>query len=204
MHSPVIVYSDFNCPFCYALNEELRRLDIAERLSWRGVQHAPGLPVPLLSWNGEPAEDLAREVEAVRRRAPELPIEAPTGKPNTARAIRASALALGLDRQRGHAFKDLLYRAFWCREADLSDPETLDRLAAEAGFTGLSFAQLDRHEIAVTTSGWQSEWEESGCHAVPALVRQDGTRLIGFHGRERTAQFFLPEIGAEAVGGRPV
>lgn len=204
MQAPVIVYSDFNCPFCYALNEELGRLDITERLSWRGVQHAPGLPVPLVSWNGELTEALEREVEAVRLRAPELPIEAPGGKPNTARAIRAAALALAMDRQRGHAFKDLLYRAFWCRGTDLSDPETLDRLAAEAGFTGLSFAQLDRHEIVATTSGWQHEWEQNGCLAVPALLRPDGVTLIGFHGREQTAQFLQSEIGARPGSSRAV
>jgi len=202
--APIVVYSDFNCPFCYALNEELHRLDIAERLSWRGVQHAPGLPAPLVAWNGELTEALEREVAAVRRLAPELPIEAPTGKPNTTRAIRAAALALGMDRRRGYVFKDSLYRAFWCRGADLSEFETLDRLAAEAGFTGLSFARLDRHEIAAPTSAWQSEWEQSGCRAVPALVRPDGTRLVGFHGRVRTVQFLQAEIGLGSAGGTPV
>lgn len=189
MPAPVVAYSDFNCPFCYALNEALLRLNLAEPPAWRGVQHAPGLLVPMTPWRGALAEDLEREVEAVRLRAPDLPITLPPGKPNTARAICAAALALQMDRQRGPLFKDLLYRAFWCRRVDLSDPETLDRLAAEAGLTGLSFAQLDRHDIAATTSSWQNDWEQSGCHAVPALVRPDGARLIGFHGCAQTARF---------------
>lgn len=117
MPAPVVVYSDFNCPFCYALNEALLRLNLAEPPAWRGVQHAPGLLVPMTPWRGALAEDLEREVEAVRLRAPDLPITLPPGKPNTARAIRAAALALQLDRQRGPLFKDLLYRAFWCRGA---------------------------------------------------------------------------------------
>ncbi len=193
MPAPVIVYSDFNCPFCYALNEALLRLNLAVPLAWRGVQHAPGLLVPMIPWKGALAGDLEREVEAVRLRAPDLPIKLPPGKPNTARAIRAAALALQRDRQRGPLFKDLLYRAFWRRGVDLSDPETLDRLAAEAGLTGLSFAHPDHHDIAATTSDWQSEWEQSGCHAVPALVRPDGARLIGFHGHAQTARFLRVE-----------
>lgn len=203
MQRPVIVYSDFNCPFCYALNEALRLLDGPERLSWRGVQHAPWLSVPMAVWRAELGRELRREVEAVRRLAPGLPIEVPPGKPNTTAAIRAAALALRLDRQRGQAFKDLLYRAFWCGGADLSHPDTLGRLAEEAGFAGQAFARPDRHEIVDTTSAWQQEWEESGCHAIPALVREDGTKLVGWHGPEQIEQFLQPAIGARPVGESP-
>jgi len=191
--TPFVVYSDFNCPFCYALNEHLLALGVTEQLSWRGVQHAPGLPVPMAVWNEDLADDLEREVEAVRRLTPALPIEAPPGKPNTTRAIRAAALAVRLDPPRGHAFKNLLYQALWCRGADLSHPDTLEQLAREAGCSGLPCAELDRHEIAAVTSGWQDEWEESGCRAVPAILRQDGARMIGLTGRAQIARFFQRE-----------
>ncbi|TAJ25643.1 MAG: hypothetical protein EPO64_07710, partial [Nitrospirae bacterium] len=122
MTQHVAVYSDFNCPFCYALNERLGTWGDLEKITWRGVQHAPHLQVPMAPWRADMAEDLWGEVQAVRRLAPELPITVPTGKPNTAEAIRAVA-----------AFKDLLYRALWCEGADISDPATIAYLAEKAG-----------------------------------------------------------------------
>ena len=36
-----IVYADFNCPFCYALNERLHAMNIEQRVEFRTIQHAP-------------------------------------------------------------------------------------------------------------------------------------------------------------------
>ena len=86
------LYSDFNCPFCYAMHERLHALGVMDRISWQGVQHAPHLPVPMAGWAGHLAAELKQEVQMVRRLAPELPIAVPPGKPNTGRAIAAAAM----------------------------------------------------------------------------------------------------------------
>lgn len=41
------LYSDFNCPFCYALYELLQELQFIDRCEWRGVQHASHLSNPM-------------------------------------------------------------------------------------------------------------------------------------------------------------
>ena len=33
-----ILYSDFNCPFCYAMHERLYEMTLLARCEWRGVQ----------------------------------------------------------------------------------------------------------------------------------------------------------------------
>ena len=38
-----IVYGDFNCPFCYALNERLHAHNRSATISWASVQHIPGI-----------------------------------------------------------------------------------------------------------------------------------------------------------------
>lgn len=190
MPSQTIVYSDFNCPFCYALNEELRTLGLAEGVAWRGVQHAPQLPVPMAPWTGPLAAELQCEVRALRRLAPGLPIGVPPGKPNTARAIRAAALALRTDSARGEAFKNLLYAALWRDGADLSNPAILDHLGEQAGFGAGVLAEAEEQSIVRIAAGWQEEWERRGHLPVPTVMRPDGGKLIGFPGGRQVRQFF--------------
>ena len=37
--SRILVISDFNCPYCFTLNEWLNQLGVAERVYWVGVEH---------------------------------------------------------------------------------------------------------------------------------------------------------------------
>lgn len=91
------LFSDFNCPFCYAMHERLHGLGLMPQISWHGVQHARQLPVPMQTWSGHSASELKQEVEMVRRWAPELSIALPWGKPNSGPAIAAAARALSID-----------------------------------------------------------------------------------------------------------
>lgn len=201
MQSPVIVYSDFNCPFCYALNERLRSFGADAHVAWRGVQHAPGLPIPLRQYHGDRAGELKWEVDAVHRLAADLPIMVPPGKPNTARAIRASAVAMWADPSRGREFKNLLYRALWCEGADLSHLPVLDLVAQQAGFTDLSFIDLDRHVTAANVDRWQNDWERTGHLAVPLLLHRSGRILAGLPTAEALASFLRSDPEA---ADRPV
>ncbi len=36
-----LFYSDFNCPFCYALNERILTVGDVSKVEWRGIQHMP-------------------------------------------------------------------------------------------------------------------------------------------------------------------
>src|SRR5919107_1498001 len=95
-----VLYTDVNCPFCYATETRLEALGVQDQVEWRGVEHEPDLPVPMVRDDAELNEEVADEVEQVRSRAPEVPIEVPTGKPNTARAIAAAVAATRADRER--------------------------------------------------------------------------------------------------------
>lgn len=181
----VILYSDFNCPFCYALGERLIAAASTHRVEWRGVQHAPYLPIPMANAGAALAAELSNEVGAIRRLAPEVSIALPRGKPNTGPAIRAVAAALKIDRERAHAFKDSLYREFWQRGADISDAGLLRELAKAAGFP----QQLDGSEIELTVSEWQQAWESNGLSGVPAMIRGDGAALVGLATREAISDF---------------
>lgn len=119
------LYSDPNCPFCYAIGERLLTLGIEREVEWRGVQHAPHLPIPRDEHNVRLNAAIGREVLFVGQLAPEVPIRTLRGKPNTEPAIRAITTALQIDPTLGHVFKRRLYRALWQSDVDISDERVI-------------------------------------------------------------------------------
>lgn len=186
MHSEIILYSDFNCPFCYALGERLIEAGVAHQVAWRGVQHAPQLPIPMRNAERGLAGELENEVRAIRRLAPDLPIALPRGKPNSGPAILAVAAALRIDPLRAHVFKDSLYREFWRHGADLSDPVVLRKLANAAGFVD----ELDVSHAESIALTWQRDWYGSGLNGVPAMTHDDRAPLVGLASVEAIRSWF--------------
>src|SRR5687767_3242019 len=121
----IALFTDLNCPFCYATEQRLERLGVADRIVWRGVEHEPDLPVPMDVGDAAIAAELAEEVESVSARAPEVPIALPAGKPNTAAGLVAAAAAMRADPVRGAAFRQALYQAYWRDGRDISEPAVL-------------------------------------------------------------------------------
>jgi predicted DsbA family dithiol-disulfide isomerase len=170
-----VLYTDLNCPFCYATETRLAALGLEDAVEWRGVEHEPDLPVPMLDDDEDIADELADEVSQIRTRAPEVEIALPPGKPNTERALRAAAAVQRENPAQAPAFRRAVYRAFWIEGADLSQPEVLDQLAYEHGVSSLEI----RPEDALTVSQWRFDWESSPLRGVPLAVRSDGEVLYG-------------------------
>src|SRR4051794_39660582 len=171
----ITLFTDLNCPFCYATEQRLEALGGGARIAWRGVEHEPDLPVPLALDDAEIAAELAEEVASVQSRAPEVAITVPPGKANTASGLLATAAALRIDPERGAAFRRSIYRALWRDGRDISDLAVLTVLAEEQGLPALESLPED----AVTVASWRLEWERSPLRGVPLLVRSDGETVYG-------------------------
>jgi predicted DsbA family dithiol-disulfide isomerase len=180
-----VLYTDLNCPFCYATETRLEALGLQDRVEWRGVEHEPDLPVPMMSDDPDLNEEVADEVSQVRSRAPEVEIGDPVGKPNTARAIAFASAAERTDPERGKRVRHDIYRAFWVEGADISRPEILQSIAARHGLNGVETRPDD--EMRVTS--WRLDWERSPLKGVPLLVRDDGEVLYGLKGIEELESF---------------
>lgn len=174
-----LLYSDFNCPFCYALHERLHELQLIERCEWRGVQHAPHLPRPMKAWQGSMGAELRQEVALVQRLAPGLPIALPSGKPNTGPAIALAASQLQRGREAGMQMVRALYRAFWVNGQDISNPLVLD----EFGIT-------DGGDLDQVMEEWNTAWHETGQAGVPVIVSPQGNLLVGCVPAEQVRRFF--------------
>jgi predicted DsbA family dithiol-disulfide isomerase len=170
-----VLYSDFNCPFCYAFGEQVIALNFADRIEWRGVQHAPHLPIPMAQVGPTFASELAREVQFVQRLAPEVPIALPLGKPNTGPAIQAVAAAMNIDPRKAHRLATSLYRVFWQHGTDISDPSVIRELADQADLADLS----NTPDAVKTVAAWREAWMDRGVGSVPDLLRQDGESITG-------------------------
>lgn len=184
-----LLYSDFNCPFCYAMHERLHELNLVSRCEWRGVQHASHLPRPMKPWQGMLGAELRHEVTVVQRLAPGLPISLPPGKPNTKLAIEQAVALLRRDRAQGMAFVRGVYPAFWCEGKDISDPVVLRQLAEQTGASGESVATID-DESRRMAQEWESAWHRTGQAGVPLLVSPEGELLVGCVPLQQIKQFF--------------
>ncbi len=178
------LFSDFNCPFCYALHERLHDLKLIQHCEWRGVQHASYLPRPMKAWQASLGSELRHEVAVVQRLAPGLPIALPPGKPNTRLAIERATGLLIRDRTRGMEFVRQAYRAFWCEGRDISDPQVLRDLSEESVEEGAT------DHIRRIAQGWEAAWHATGQAGVPLIVSPDGGLLVGCVPAEDIAEFF--------------
>lgn len=185
MKHQVTLFSDFNCPFCYALEERLVALNLSAQIRWQGVQHAPELPMPLQLANQSFAAAIEKEVLMVKNLMPEIDISFPLGKPNTLNAIQYSIAALRQNTMLGLVYRNTLAREFWVQGEDISDESVLRNVAQQLSLS-LSIDSADRN----LAEAWQKEWQELAVGAVPVLLRDDGKLALGLQPVETLQSFF--------------
>jgi len=189
-----ILYSDFNCPFCYAMHERLHEMNVLARCEWRGVQHASHLPRPMKSWQGSLGAELRHEVSVVQRLAPGLPLALPSGKPNTKPAIEQAVGLLRRDPSHVMEFVRETYKAFWCEGKDISDPEVLRKLVEQAGGSPESIGSIDNEDRQVA-----QEWESAGtAQARPGFRSLSRRIIISLLAVPRRSRYDSSSIRAEA------
>lgn len=190
----LVVYGDFNCPFCYALNEILFDTGLSDRVQWRSIEHMPGVGGEHFTPDEQSA--LASEVFTVRHRAPDIHIAIPPCRPNTALANRllfnVSEIAPGI----ASALRCRIYRALWIEGQDISKKRILLNLLAE---TDAEFCMEDPFAEHNTLEQWQLTWEgEEFEGRIPVLVN-DGRLLKGLSNPAEIQRF----IGGEVVTENP-
>jgi len=189
MSNSTILYSDFNCPFCYAMHERLYEMNLLEHCEWRGVQHASHLPRPMKPWQGSLGAELRHEVAVVERLAPGLPIALPPGKPNTRPAIEQAVVLLRRDRSHMMPFVRETYRAFWYEGKDISDPAVLRQLVEQVGGAPEGMDAIDG-EGRQMVQAWEAAWHATGQAGVPLMVSPEGELLVGCAPIENIRRFF--------------
>lgn len=182
-----VAYTDFNCPYCYALNERLLAMGDQGRPGWRGIEHFPN--VTSAERGPEVQLMLSNEVATVRRRAPEVTIANPGFIPSTGPANRLVA-ALSRTASAGDLLelRTAIYRAYWRHGDDIEDRDVLARLCREVG---LAPVEPDA-DVDGLLAHWQAEWEGERFHKrLPAMLSRRSDRvLLGFPALDVLYSFF--------------
>ena len=174
--SRFIIYADFNCPFCYALNERLHEMNLEDRAEFRMVQHAPLISSNQISF--EVLSSLCSEVAEVRRRAPSTRINIPLFRPNS---DAASQLVTAITKDHPYqaiSLHRLIYRALWIEGKDISSTNVLESLLMELDISWPRDVDLEGDQL----SAWQNEWADNPEFdgSIPIVISSRGETVIGF------------------------
>ncbi len=170
-----IVYADFNCSFCHALNERLHALGLDDRVDFRMIEHAPRASSRKVSF--EVLSELTSEVAEVRRRAPSTLLNVPVFRPASAAATRLYAAVNQLQPDKAAELRRLIFRALWVDGADISDSTFLEDLVERLGI------QVDTAPDVLDELGdWQRSWDENASYdrQLPILINDRGETVVGF------------------------
>ncbi len=170
-----VVYADFNCSFCHALNERLHVLGLDDRVDFRMVEHAPRATSRKTSF--EVLSELTSEVAEVRRRAPSTLLNVPVFRPSSAAASRLYAAVNRLQPDKAAELRRLIFRALWVDGADISSAAFLEGLVERLGIQVAVEADL-LDELAA----WQDSWDDNETfdRQLPILINDRGETVVGF------------------------
>lgn len=189
--SRIVVVSDFNCPYCFTLNEWLHELGVSDRCRWLGIEHRPDLPRDGANLEVD-ARQLGFEVDDVMRRAPGLGVQRPPLWSNSRTALLLQN-AVEVDAPEDAAPLRLrLFRRYWVEGQVLSDPATL---AAElAARPDLDLA-AEEAELTRLTDWWRERVDR-----IPVMIAPTGIAHLGLQDRDTVRRFVQSAI-ADAQPG---
>lgn len=194
--SRVVVISDFNCPYCFTLNEWITRLGLADRVRWVGVEHKPHLPRRFGDGNEpEDASTLTKEVADVRRRAPDLGVQIPPAWVNSRRALLLQAAYEADNPSEAWRLRSAIFRRFWRDGDNIASPEVLEACLNETGLDSTPQTFLDEQELDGLTTWWSHELDR-----IPCLLAPTGARHLGLQDLPAVTAFVLGAVGEPPPG----
>lgn len=169
---PVVIFSDFTCPFSYVTEAALRRraAESGVEVEYRAFElHPAPLPLPAPERPGPWEEALQSLTSAVG-----LELQAQTHLPRTRKAHEAAKFAREHDC--GDAMRDAIFAAYWDDGRDIGRVDVLVDLGASLGLdrTELKIAlDIDRYADSVVRD--RAAALRAGLTGVPSMVIGTGS-----------------------------
>ena len=183
LSSRILVFSDFNCPFCFTLNEWLNDLGFGQRVKWVGIEHKPDLP----RQGKNNAEDLATktgEVREVQRRAPEVAVVAPPLWAHSGLALGAQCAVEDDFPHQAAALRTTLFRRLWRDGSNIANPRLVDECLKQNGLPPVADLFIDQQRIEEQTLWWKAELDR-----IPCMIAPTGVRHLGLQDKEKVSAF---------------
>lgn len=188
----VVVISDFNCPYCFSLNEWLWELGMADRVRWLGIEHKPHLPTRIETANRpEDRSTLETEVSDVISRFPELGVQLPDTWVNSQRALLLQSVLEDEDPERAPRIRRQIFRSFWCEGRNIAEPRVLADCLEKEGLPAAlaengTMDPEERRALDDLTGWWVRELDR-----IPCMLAPTGSRHLGLQNRDAVAAFVL-------------
>ncbi len=180
----ITVYADLNCPYCYALNERLENMGVAEAVNWLPVEHAPDLYK--YNFTNVDKQQLINEVEDVLAKAPEIALKVPPTRPNSCQASKLLATIIEHHPEMSVVFRTTVYRALWQKGDDISDAKVLNNILVSIGLPDLEVPQNSEKQLLI----WHKAWEQGYfARNIPSMESTAGFKLLGFPPLAQLKQF---------------
>lgn len=194
MTVPLVLFTDFACPFSFVTETALARMEEAGEARTTPVAyllHPPGTPLPA--------------VDDGAWRAPLAPIAAELGvrfgeaAPPPARTRKAhEAAAFAASRGVGPAFRAAVYRARFCDGRDVGRVDVLVELAAALGLDpSETKVVLDVDTFAARVLAEHEAAVRAGVEGVPTLVAGEGEPARWWVGARPYAELRAWLLGSE-------
>ncbi len=192
------VYADLNCPFSYALHEQLISFGLMDQVDWRLIEHAPDLD--MYNSSAESQAELASDVFIVRTLASHIELALPKKRSDSRFASLCVIHAEAIDKTKAANLRHLLYQALWIDGKDISDVSVIFECLVAADLPAEVDIESDEEN---TLSFWQKSWEKGEYNRrIPVLEAMDGRISLGLPGTEDLLAFFKgEEISAQALPG---
>lgn len=167
---PVVVFSDFACPFSYVTETALRRMEAAGEIASTCLAfELYPVPAPL------PAAVDGGWMDALRPLARELGIDLrlPSAPARTAKAHEAAAFARA--RGAGPAMRDAIFAAYFAEGSDIARIDVLVELGAALGLDpGELKVVLDVDSLTPRIRAEQDAARQAGVEGTPTVVAGTG------------------------------
>ena len=168
--SRILVISDFNCPYCFTLNEWIERLGKGAQVRWIGIEHRPELPLAGGN-NDRDAVTLRSEVADVQVRAPEVGVQHPPAWINSNAAV---LLQNAIEDEYPHLAPQLrqkIFRSYWHEGVQISQPEVLADFCAELE---IPMVETEEDYLNELTAWWSIELDRIPCMLAPTGLAHMG------------------------------
>lgn len=167
---PVVVFSDFACPFSYVTETALRRMEAAGEIQSTCLAYEL-FPAPAAL----PATVDGGWMQALRPLAEELGIglRVPAAPARTAKAHEAAAFAAA--REVGPMMRDAIFAAYFAEGRDIARIDVLVELGAALGLDPSELkVVLDVDSFAPRIRAEQAAARQAGVEGTPTLVAGTG------------------------------
>lgn len=166
----VVVISDFNCPYCFTLNEWIHSFGASARVRWVGIEHRPDLPTSGANRHEDKLQ-MEKEVEDVKHRAPAVGIVSPSVWANSRSALLVQNALEDEEPEKAHAFRRRVFQNMW-QEPGIPDMATI--IEESLATFDLPFPELEPEWLDELTAWWKTHLDRVPCMIAPTGILHEG------------------------------